>query len=159
MTGKTNLKRQRPPQASKPVIGRWRLHVACSAYAATAAENWLRILPGNRLGDDAFGSAPVPTIAVVMSRQARSQHSERRRHSSGRIHHVRWFFAHNLKDQYSATRYYYQLTAMLNWSRFGKTSNWTISRLCLEMVPLPARRPAAPLTGQTTYYQKYRLQF
>ncbi|NWD79932.1 hypothetical protein HX891_06065 [Pseudomonas reactans] len=31
--------------------------------------------------------------------------------------HVRWFFAHHLKNRSSATRYYYKLTAILIWRR------------------------------------------
>lgn len=34
--------------------------------------------------------------------------------------HVRWFLAHYLKDRSEATRYYYQLTAILIWQRMGK---------------------------------------
>ncbi|WP_223454207.1 hypothetical protein [Pseudomonas sp. GL-RE-19] len=33
------------------------------------------------------------------------------------VKHFRWFFAHHLKDHSSATRYYYQLTAILIWRR------------------------------------------
>ncbi|WP_256579616.1 MULTISPECIES: hypothetical protein [unclassified Pseudomonas] len=35
------------------------------------------------------------------------------------LKHVRWFLTQHLKDHSDATRYYYQLTALLIWERLG----------------------------------------
>ena len=44
------------------------------------------MLLGDHLDDDAFGFAPVPTTAAMMSHRARSQRTERRPQSSDGIH-------------------------------------------------------------------------
>jgi hypothetical protein len=37
------------------------------------------------------------------------------------LKHVRWFLAQHLKGRSKATRYYYQLTALLIWRRMGNS--------------------------------------
>lgn len=48
------------------------------------------------------------------------QQWQRENHWTWQCKHVRWFLAHYLKDRSEATRYYYQLTAILIWKRMGK---------------------------------------
>lgn len=45
-----------------------------------------------------------------------------------RLKHVHWFLTQHLKNQSSATRYYYRLTALLIWKRLGNDRARLIQR-------------------------------
>jgi hypothetical protein len=45
------------------------------------------------------------------------------------LKHVRWFLTQHLENHSPATRYYYQLTAVLVWKRLGNDRKLAVSHM------------------------------